>query len=206
MSTKRPQNKCEDCFYTWYPRGKQRSLKCPNCGERNISIVVFTPELIAGIVVVLIAVVFFVFGASRDQTTKVNPGSENVIENKRQLMKDVSVAGGCSSELSGKPRRDGHYISTDDADAAFIEKVSRLWVRPPSARNGMQAELLVKILPDGKILDVSVINSSGDTAFDLSTTNAVKEAVVICEVLQIDPKKYAQKYKERRVTFSPKDL
>jgi hypothetical protein len=38
-STKRSQNKCGSCGYTWYPRGKNRSLKCPNCGSSSVSIV-----------------------------------------------------------------------------------------------------------------------------------------------------------------------
>ena len=37
-STKQPQNKCETCQYTWYPRGKSRSLKCPSCGSRNVKV------------------------------------------------------------------------------------------------------------------------------------------------------------------------
>lgn len=37
--TKRPQNKCKSCGYTWYPRGKSLSKKCPNCGGKNISTV-----------------------------------------------------------------------------------------------------------------------------------------------------------------------
>jgi hypothetical protein len=31
MWTKRPLNYCELCGYTWYPRGKNRSIECPNC-------------------------------------------------------------------------------------------------------------------------------------------------------------------------------
>jgi predicted RNA-binding Zn-ribbon protein involved in translation (DUF1610 family) len=27
----RPQNVCKECNYTWYPRGKNVSLQCPNC-------------------------------------------------------------------------------------------------------------------------------------------------------------------------------
>lgn len=36
-ATKRPQNKCKSCGYTWYPRGKSISNKCPNCGGSQIS-------------------------------------------------------------------------------------------------------------------------------------------------------------------------
>jgi len=31
--TYRPQNMCWSCWYTWYPRGKDYSLRCPNCGS-----------------------------------------------------------------------------------------------------------------------------------------------------------------------------
>ena len=34
--TYRPKNECDDCGYTWYPRGKNRSLRCPHCGSRDI--------------------------------------------------------------------------------------------------------------------------------------------------------------------------
>ena len=39
MTTLRPQNKCKNCYYTWYPRGHNISLKCPNCGSNDIDTV-----------------------------------------------------------------------------------------------------------------------------------------------------------------------
>jgi hypothetical protein len=36
--TKRPQNVCKKCAYTWYPRGKRLSLKCPRCGSTETAI------------------------------------------------------------------------------------------------------------------------------------------------------------------------
>lgn len=38
-TTKHPQNKCKSCGYTWYPRGKHLSIKCPNCGSSKTSTV-----------------------------------------------------------------------------------------------------------------------------------------------------------------------
>ena len=35
--TQRPINECEDCGYTWHPRGKNVSLHCPNCRSTDIS-------------------------------------------------------------------------------------------------------------------------------------------------------------------------
>jgi hypothetical protein len=33
--TKRPQNFCKKCGYSWYPRGKSLSPKCPHCGSTH---------------------------------------------------------------------------------------------------------------------------------------------------------------------------
>lgn len=36
--TRRPQNICKSCGHTWYPRGSNISLKCPNCGSMNTGV------------------------------------------------------------------------------------------------------------------------------------------------------------------------
>lgn len=35
-TTKRTQNRCSNCGYTWFPRGKGLSKKCPQCGASSI--------------------------------------------------------------------------------------------------------------------------------------------------------------------------
>jgi len=42
METFRPINTCDQCDYTWHPRGKNRSLKCPSCGSRNVHLIRWT--------------------------------------------------------------------------------------------------------------------------------------------------------------------
>ncbi|MGO3714218.1 hypothetical protein [Alcaligenes aquatilis] len=37
MSTKRSLNKCAQCSHTWYPRGKQLSVRCPECASKDVS-------------------------------------------------------------------------------------------------------------------------------------------------------------------------
>jgi hypothetical protein len=36
---KRPLNMCKSCSYTWYPRGKSLSGKCPRCGSTATDLV-----------------------------------------------------------------------------------------------------------------------------------------------------------------------
>ncbi len=35
-ATKRSLNKCVDCKYTWYPKGKDLSARCPECASVNV--------------------------------------------------------------------------------------------------------------------------------------------------------------------------
>ena len=50
------------------------------------------------------------------------------------------------------------------------------WSRPPSARNGMQAKLLVELVPIGDVVAVTLLEGSGSAAFDRSAQAAVKKA------------------------------
>lgn len=66
-ATKRMQNRCKKCAYTWYPRGKNLSLKCPSCGSNEVGFVGGGIFLFA-----LIIVGLYVFGGDKHpQSTEV---------------------------------------------------------------------------------------------------------------------------------------
>lgn len=58
----------------------------------------------------------------------------------------------------------------------IYELVRQNWSRPPSARNGMQAKLLVELIPTGEVVGVNLVESSGNGAFDRSAEQAVRSA------------------------------
>jgi colicin import membrane protein len=60
--------------------------------------------------------------------------------------------------------------------AGIYELVRQNWSRPPSARNGMSAKLQVELIPTGEVVAVTIIESSGNSAFDRSAEQAVKRA------------------------------
>lgn len=66
--TKRPLNKCRQCGHTWYPKGQNISLKCPNCGSNEVSMV--GPGIIGGIVMLVIVVMTFGKGHSSSAATE----------------------------------------------------------------------------------------------------------------------------------------
>lgn len=91
-------------------------------------------------------------------------------------------------------------------DDLIIRLVSEQWVRPPSARNGMQVEVRIEMLPDGTITNASVSRSSGDPAFDASAVAAVRNVGRIREMQQLDSKTFNDLYRSRRAVFKPEDL
>jgi predicted nucleic acid-binding Zn-ribbon protein len=100
QATKRQQNKCNSCGYTWYPRGKNISLKCPSCGGSEISIVA---SRIGGVGVVLLIVIgLIIFGVGKKNTStepeiaSASAGTPMVVEQKDivQTNSEPSVANG----------------------------------------------------------------------------------------------------------------
>ena len=59
---------------------------------------------------------------------------------------------------------------------AIKQAISRQWTRPPSARNGMQARLMLHLAPTGELLSVQLVTSSGDLPYDRSVQRAIRKA------------------------------
>jgi len=102
-------------------------------------------------------------------------------------------------------------LSESDMDAAvasyvgaIVSRIERNWSRPPSARNGMQAELLIGLVPTGELVTVEVGTSSGNAAFDRSALLAVRDAAPF-EVPD-DPALFERSFRRLRILFRPEDL
>jgi colicin import membrane protein len=91
--------------------------------------------------------------------------------------------------------------------AALIQRtVVNYWSRPPSARNGMEALLEVQLVPTGEIVNVTVLRSSGNTAFDRSAVNAVEKAGSFPELKNLPSREFEQTFRRFRLLFRPEDL
>ena len=78
------------------------------------------------------------------------------------------------------------------------------WSRPPSARNEMAAGILVELFPTGDLNTVSLLDSSGSSAFDRSALAAVRKARRF-EVPQ-DSEVFEAQFRKFRLLFRPEDL
>ena len=76
--------------------------------------------------------------------------------------------------------------------------------RPPSARNGMQARLLVELIPTGAVVGVTVVESSGNGAFDRSAEAAVRKARAFD--VPREPDLFERHFRRFSLLFKPEDL
>jgi colicin import membrane protein len=99
-------------------------------------------------------------------------------------------------------------VTDDEKAMAYVAQIQaeiiQNWSRPPSARNGMQALLKVFLVPTGEVVDVTLLESSGNESFDRSALLAVRKA----ERFQVpdDPRQFERNFREFEVLFRPEDL
>ena len=82
--------------------------------------------------------------------------------------------------------------------------VAENWSRPPRARNGMEVELMIELVPTGDVVGVTIVRSSGSEAFDRSAENAVRHAqrFEVPEERQL----FERDFRKFRILFRPEDL
>ena len=99
---------------------------------------------------------------------------------------------------------------TGELSASFVALIQRTvinyWSRPPSARNGMECELVVQLVPTGEVVSVTVVRSSGNAAFDASAVNAVKKAAAFPELQQLPSAEFEKNFRRLNLIFRPEDL
>ncbi len=86
----------------------------------------------------------------------------------------------------------------------IYQRVVANWSRPPSARNGMQARLLVELIPTGAVVGVTVVESSGNSAFDRSAEAAVRKARAFD--VPREPDLFERHFRRFSLLFIPEDL
>ena len=101
-------------------------------------------------------------------------------------------------------------MTTDELAASYAaliqQTVVSYWSRPPSARNGMEVLLALQLIPTGEVVSVTVVKSSGNTAFDRSAVNAVQKAEQFPELKDLPSREFEKSFRRFRLLFRPEDL
>jgi colicin import membrane protein len=125
------------------------------------------------------------------------------ISEEERLMMEQSLALAIMDEQEYR-----RAITDDEKAMAYVAQMKREmeqnWSRPPSARTGMQALLRVSLVPTGEVVDVSIVESSGNEAFDRSAILAVEKTERF--VVPTDSRQFERNFREFEVLFRPEDL
>ncbi|OED40177.1 hypothetical protein ACH42_17760 [Endozoicomonas sp. (ex Bugula neritina AB1)] len=91
--------------------------------------------------------------------------------------------------------------------SALIKRLaSQRWNRPPSARNNMVAEVRISLSPFGDLLDIALVQSSGNDEYDRSVIQAVKNSAPFPEFKQLERSIFNQYFRRITIRFRPEDL
>ena len=152
-NTLRPQNKCGSCGYTWHPRGKNQSPRCPACGSGSTRIV--APSLIAS---ALAGLVFLWAISTRDnhQATDANVLPET----------SDSLPGDASNELASSPM-----------PATLCERAELRYPRE-ALRHGQQGQAVVLLTWNaaGEVVDVVLQTSTGSRELDRAALSTARRS------------------------------
>jgi TonB family protein len=101
-------------------------------------------------------------------------------------------------------------VTAGEMSASFVSLIQRTvvnyWSRPPSARNGMECELSIQLIPTGEVVNVTLVRSSGNSAFDSSAVNAVQKAGAFPELQNLPSREFEKNFRRLTLIFKPEDL
>ena len=101
-------------------------------------------------------------------------------------------------------------LTEGEMSASFVSLIQRTvvnyWSRPPSARNGMECELSIQLIPTGEVVSVTLVRSSGNPAFDSSAVNAVQKAAAFPELQNLPSREFEKNFRRLTLIFKPEDL
>lgn len=87
----------------------------------------------------------------------------------------------------------------------IAQRIENNWSRPQSARNGMRCEISINLVPNGHVVNASIVKGSGDAAFDRSALAAVEKAQPFPEVKDMPPEVFERYFRKFTLVFSPMD-
>jgi len=88
---------------------------------------------------------------------------------------------------------------------AMTTRITRSWRRPVSFQGGLEVYLRMSLASNGELVDVRIVQSSGDVLFDQSGLRAVQRAAPFDEVKQFDARTFEEKFRTLTVKFRPED-
>jgi colicin import membrane protein len=139
----------------------------------------------------------------RPEPKPIEPRKPSQQERAEAAREELALAMAAEDELL-------EAATDEQLTASYIALIARAvednWSRPPSARNDMEAELILQLIPTGEVVSVTLAESSGNAAFDRSAIMAVEKAERFPELQQLESRLFERNFRRLRLKFKPEDL
>jgi colicin import membrane protein len=112
-------------------------------------------------------------------------------------------------EISKPISEEKNYSNNEqinDADKfslMIIDTIEDAWLKPKNIQDGLVCDLRIQINKNGRIINVSLMRSSGNIRFDNSAIKAVKRVETFNFFSKMDTKIYQSNFKNIMLTFNP---
>ena len=112
-------------------------------------------------------------------------------------------------EISKPISEEKNYSNNEqinDADKfslMIIDTIEDAWLKPKNIQDGLVCDLRIQINENGRIINVSLLRSSGNIRFDNSAIKAVKRVETFNFFSKMDTKIYQSNFKNIMLTFNP---
>jgi colicin import membrane protein len=127
---------------------------------------------------------------------------------KEKQRKDAEAALAAAMEVEENILQEGSI--NDDEIGKYIgliaNRIADNWSRPPNARKDMKVLLEIELLPTGQLVNVRIVESSGDRAFDLAAETAVRKVERFEEIATMKPALFNSTFRKFNLLFNPEDL
>ena len=143
--------------------------------------------------------------AERERLEKERQERERLERERQRLQQEAAFADALAEE------QELLQAQEDESNAqSYVSQMARRieqnWSRPPSARKGMKCELRIQLVPTGQVVNVVVLKSSGNSAFDHSAEQAVKRVGRFEELQNMDSQLFEKYFRQLTLIFNPQDL
>ncbi|MFA7555142.1 MAG: energy transducer TonB [Spongiibacteraceae bacterium] len=152
--------------------------------------------------------------AAKQEQQKQKQKQEQVAQKKRedQLRQEEQQRLQQQEMIEAMEKEQQQALAMNDMEMAnsyialITEAIQNNWNRPPSARNSMEAELVLQLVPTGEVVSVKISHSSGNAAFDRSAETAVLKAERFPELQKLPARVFEQHFRRLTLKFKPEDL
>ena len=80
------------------------------------------------------------------------------------------------AEAAAEAKANAQQAESEKAKREIQQQVNNTWIRPAEAVGHLKCKIRVKLTPDGTVMNVEIIESSGNDSFDTNAEVAVRKA------------------------------